>query len=66
MWKRSAALTIHLCSLSEHAAVLSGADGFDCDCDSTEDQTADWRLKISPIDASLFKSPFSCELTEVE
>ncbi len=30
-----------------------------CECDSAETQTADWRLKISPIDASPFKSP-SC------
>lgn len=46
--------------MSQHIAVLTGADGkVVCECDSTENQTADWELKISPIDASLFKSP-SC------
>lgn len=49
-------------SMSEHVAFINWCWWIwkaVCECDSTEDQTADWRLKISPKDASVLKPP-SC------
>lgn len=55
-------------NMSEHVAVLSGADGFEKHFVSVTPpriETADLRSKIGPVDASLFNL-VSCESTEVE
>lgn len=55
-------------NMSEHVAVLSGADGFEKHFASMTPlriKTADLRSKIGPVDAPLFNL-VSCESTEVE